>query len=47
MNHVKFVKDDATGSDKFVKIDVIGSVKCVKIMMKVSSRVRSERRANL
>ena len=47
MNYVKFVEDDATGSVKFVKIDVMGSVKFVKIVMTGSSRVRSERRANV
>ena len=36
MNSVKFVMDDATGSVKFVKIVMTGS-----------SRVRSERRANI
>ena len=36
MNHVKFVKDDATGSVKYVKVDATGS-----------SRVRNEKRANV
>ena len=47
INYVKFVKDDATGSMKFVKIDVMDSLKFVKIVRTGSSRLRSERRANV
>ena len=46
MIHVKFVKDDPTGSVDFVKIDVIGSATFLKIVMTDSIRNRSERGAN-
>ena len=45
MNHVKLVKDDATGSVKFVKIG--WSVKFGETVMTRWSRVRTEKRANV
>ena len=44
MNYEKFVKDDTTGPVKLVKIDVVDGF---SIIRDGSSRVRSERRANV
>ena len=47
MNYAKIVKIHVTGSVTYVKIDVTGSLKFSKMVMTASSRVRSERRANV